>query len=83
MSLILKGLVLGNVVGLGLSFIQYRFKVITLDQESYYMSYVPIEWDWFVAILLNILIFTVVSVVMIFPANAISRMNPIKSIRFD
>ena len=83
MRLILKGLVLGNVAGLSLSFIQYRFKVITLDQDSYYMSFVPIEWDWSVVILLNILIFTVVSVIMVFPVNAISRMNPIKSIRFD
>ena len=83
MRLILKGLVLGNVAGLSLSFIQYRFKVITLDQDSYYMSFVPIEWDWPVVILLNILIFTVVSVIMVFPVNAISRMNPIKSIRFD
>lgn len=81
--LILKGLVLGNVVGLSLSFIQYRFKVIKLDQDSYYMSFVPIEWDWLVVILLNILIFVVVWVVMAFPASAISRMNPIKSIRFD
>jgi len=83
MSLIIRGLILGNMVGLGFSFLQYQFKIIKLDQKSYYMSFVPIEWDWLVVILLNLLIFTVVSFAMLLPAGAISRMNPIKSIRFD
>lgn len=83
MQLILKGLVVGNVIGLGLSYIQYTFQIIKLDPESYYISYVPIEWNWTVVMLLNLLIFTVVSLVMLFPVRAISRMHPIRSIRFD
>lgn len=83
MSLIIRGLILGNIVGLGFSFLQYQFKIIKLDQKSYYMSFVPIEWDWLVVILLNLLIFTVVSLAMMLPASAISRMKPIKAIRFD
>ena len=83
MQLILRGLVVGNVAGLGLSYIQYQFKIIKLDPVSYYMSYVPIEWDWGVVFLLNLLVFMVVSLVMMFPVRAISRMQPIKSIKFD
>lgn len=83
MALIFKGLFFGNLVGLGLCFIQYRFQVIKLDQDSYYMSFVPIEWDWMVVLFLNLLIFLVVALVMILPTTAVSRMNPIKSIRFD
>ncbi len=83
MGLIIRGLLAGNIAGLGLSFIQYQFKIIKLDPVSYYMSYVPIEWDWGIVFLLNLLIFIVVSVVMMLPANAISRMQPIKSIRFN
>lgn len=83
MELILKGLLFGNLVGIGLCYIQYKFQVLKLDQDSYYISYVPIYWDWRILVLLNILIFLVVSLVMIMPTTAISRMNPIKSIRFD
>jgi len=83
MQLIIRGMVVGNVAGLGLSFIQYQFKIIKLDPVSYYMSYVPIEWDWGIVLLLNILVFVVVSLVMMFPVKAISRMQPIKLIRFD
>lgn len=83
MQLIIRGMVVGNVAGLGLSFIQYQFKIIKLDPVSYYMSYVPIEWDWGIVLMLNILVFVVVSLVMMFPVKAISRMQPIKLIRFD
>jgi lipoprotein-releasing system permease protein len=83
MELIAKGLALGNIAGLGLCYLQYKFQLIKLDQESYYMSYVPIYWDWQMVVLLNLLIFLVVTMVMILPTTAISRMNPIKSIRFD
>lgn len=83
MELIFKGLFFGNLAGLGLCFIQYKFQIIKLDQESYYMSYVPIEWDWPVVLFLNVLIFLVVSLVMLLPTATVSRMSPIKSIKFD
>lgn len=83
MQLIIKGLIAGNIAGLGLCYVQYQFRILKLDPVSYYMSYVPIEWDWGIVLMLNLLIFAVVSVVMMFPVKAISRMQPIKSIRFD
>jgi lipoprotein-releasing system permease protein len=82
-NLILKGLLLGNVIGLGLCFIQYRFKLVTLNAEDYYMSYVPISWHWEIVGLLNLLTFTVVTIVLLLPTAIISRINPIKAIRFD
>ena len=83
MELIFKGLFFGNLVGLGLCYLQYKFQIIKLDQDSYYMSFVPIEWDWMVVLFLNLLIFLVVTLVMILPTAAVSRMSPIKSIKFD
>ena len=82
-SLVLKGMVIGNVVGLLLCFIQYQFRVITLDPKSYYMSYVPIEWDWGVVLLLNLVVLVVVGLVLWFPTRVISRIDPIRAIRFD
>src|SRR5690606_25959704 len=43
-SLICKGLIFGNIFGLGLCFIQDRFKIIPLNAADYYMSFVPISW---------------------------------------
>ena len=82
-TLIVKGLLLGNLFGLGLCFIQDKFKVITLNPHDYYMSFVPISWNWDIVILLNILMFLVVTFVLLFPTMIIASVNPIKAIRFD
>lgn len=82
-SIVLRGMVLGNLLGIGLAFIQYQFKLIPLDYENYFMHFVPIEWNWGVIITLNIMTMLVVSAVLIIPSAIISRIQPIKSIRFD
>ena len=81
--IVLKGMLIGNIFGLGLAFLQYQFKLIPLDFENYFMHYVPIEWNWWVIMALNILTLIVVSAVLIIPSVIISRIQPIKSIRFD
>jgi lipoprotein-releasing system permease protein len=81
--LIIWGLLWGNVIGLSFGFIQDRFKLIPLDPINYYMEYVPIKWEWGGIIGLNILTFSIVTLVLIIPTLLISRIDPIKSIRFD
>jgi lipoprotein-releasing system permease protein len=81
--LLVKGLLLGNVVGLGLCWIQDQFKIVKLNPEDYYISYVPISWHWEMIGLLNVLTFLVVTIVLFLPTAIISRINPIKAIRFD
>jgi len=78
-----KGLLIGNSIGLGLGLLQDRFKLIPLDPVSYYMSEVPIDWNWPVFLLLNLGIALLTALVLVIPINAISRVQPIKSIRFD
>ncbi len=82
-GLILKGLLYGNILGLGLCYIQYKFKLITLNPHDYYMSVVPISWNWEIVVVLNVLTFFVVTVVLLLPTMIIARINPIKSIKFD
>ena len=82
-SLIAKGLLLGNFIGLGLCYLQYKFKIVTLNAHDYYMSFVPISWEWAIVGVLNIFTFLVVSLVLLLPTMIIARINPIKAIRFD
>ncbi len=83
MNLIVKGLLLGNAIGLGLCYLQYKFKFIKLNPHDYYMSEVPISWHWEIVGLLNFLTLFVVTVVLLIPTMVISRIKPIKAIRFD
>jgi lipoprotein-releasing system permease protein len=82
-NLVIKGLLIGNILGLGICFVQYKFKVIKLNPHDYYMDFVPISWNWEIVALLNILIFIIVSLVLLLPTMIISRINPIKAIKFD
>jgi lipoprotein-releasing system permease protein len=81
--LIVVGLIIGNIAGLGLGALQHFFNIIPLDPTNYYMSYVPIEFDWFIILGLNVLIFMLVSFVLFIPTLFISRIQPIKAIKFD
>ena len=83
MRLIAKGILLGNIIGIGFGMLQDKFHFLTLDPKSYYMEFVPIDWNWGIVILLNILTFIMVSLVLTIPTMIISTISPIKSIRFD
>ena len=82
-GLIIRGLLLGNALGLGLCYLQYQFKIIKLNPEDYYMAFVPISWHWDIVITLNILTLAVVAIITLLPTTIISRVTPIKAIRFD
>lgn len=82
-SLIIKGLIAGNILGIGLCYLQDKFKFIKLNPEDYYMSFVPISWHWEIVVWLNILTFLVVTLVLLLPTAIVSRIAPIKAIRFD
>jgi lipoprotein-releasing system permease protein len=82
-NLVVKGLLLGNLIGLGFCFLQDRFKWIKLNPQDYYMSFVPISWHWEMVLVLNLLTFMIVTVVLLLPTAIIASINPIKAIRFD
>jgi len=82
-KILLKGIGIGNLLALALGFIQYQFKLIPLDPENYYMNTVPIAWNWLNIIALNILLITITTLILWIPVSVISRITPIKAIRFS
>ncbi|SMD46170.1 lipoprotein-releasing system permease protein [Aquiflexum balticum DSM 16537] len=78
-----RGLLLGNAISLGFGLLQQNFKFISLDPQSYYMSFVPIYWNWPIFLILNLSVLLVTTLVLFIPAMLISNIQPIKAIRFD
>ena len=76
------GLIIGNVIGLGLLFIQKQFSVIKLDPEIYYTSKVPVYLSFDYILLLNIFIFLICLLSVLLPSYLISKISPVKSIKF-
>jgi len=83
MYLIGVGLFWGNVIGLGLLLIQKYFKVIKLPPETYYVSEAPIYLDASYVILLNVGTFLLCALMLLIPTYIISKISPVKAIRFD
>ena len=76
------GLILGNIFGLGISFFQSGTHFFKLDEASYYMTFVPIEVHWTDMILLNLGTLVICLLVLIIPSTLVTRITPVKAIRF-
>ncbi len=81
-QLILKGMLWGNLIGIGLCWLQYQFQIIPLDPKVYYLNTVPIEFNLWKIGLLNVITLGVCLLALFIPSLLISRINPAKSIRF-
>lgn len=78
-----RGMLLGNVLALVLGGLQYKFKLISLDASSYYMDTVPVHFDWFYWLLLNVGVLLISVLMLVVPTMLISKIKPIKAIRFE
>jgi len=81
--IVLLGIVIGDILGIGLCLLQKHFSIIKLSQESYYMSEVPIMMRFWQIALLNIAIFATSLLVMWLTSMAIAKISPMKAIRTD
>tara|TARA_R110002049_G_scaffold67310_7_gene174976 strand:- start:14470 stop:15702 length:1233 start_codon:yes stop_codon:yes gene_type:complete len=80
--LILKGLFWGNIIGLSIIGIQYFFKIITLNPETYYVSTMPVHISIGAILVLNIGTLALCFLMLIIPSYIITKINPSKSIKF-
>ena len=78
-----KGLIWGNILGIGIAAIQYYFKIIPLDANTYYMDAIPISLNITYIIALNIGVLLIISLMMMWPSRIISRISPIKALRYE
>ncbi|WP_064196982.1 MULTISPECIES: FtsX-like permease family protein [Emticicia] len=82
LTIIIKGMAYGNIIGLGFCFLQKEFKIIPLDSESYYMSFVPISIDWLTVLWLNVVTVILVWAVITIPTFVVSKMKLVESLKF-
>ena len=81
--ILLIGMVIGNVVGIGLCLIQKFTNIIALSPESYYLSAVPIELNVWQILALNIGTMVIWMLMLLLPTMLINNIRPSKSIRFE
>jgi lipoprotein-releasing system permease protein len=81
--LIGKGLLWGNIIGIGLAFLQMQTGAISLDPSSYYLKTVPVNLNLSHILLLNAGTMAIIILMLVLPSQLVSRITPAKAIRFD
>jgi lipoprotein-releasing system permease protein len=81
--LIGRGLLWGNIIGIGLLLLQKYFSIIKLNPESYYVNVAPVDINLFYILLLNIGTVVICLLVLLIPSFIITKITPSKSIRFE
>jgi len=81
--LIVRGLFWGNAIGIGLVLVQQYFGVVKLNPESYYVNVAPVHLDWLYLLLLNVGTAFVCLLVLLVPSYIITKISPVKAIRFE
>ena len=82
-KLILKALVIGNVIGIGLALLQKYAHIVRLDPASYYMPYVPIHLSIPALLMLNVGIIIVSYLTLLGASHIISTIKPTATMRFE
>ena len=81
--LIIRGLFWGNLIGIAILLVQQHFGIVQLNPENYYVNKAPVYINWGYVALLNLLTITVCFVVLLIPSYIITKISPVKAIRFD
>lgn len=81
--IIVKGMIIGNIIGIGICLLQSYFSIIPLNPEVYYLDAVPIELNVWHIILLNIGTLIACTLALIVPSYVITKISPIKALKFD
>ena len=77
------GLFWGNLIGLGLLFLQKKFGIITLNPENYYVTQAPVHLNLYHILLLNIGTLLLCMIMLLIPSYIVSKISPVKAIKFN
>jgi len=80
--LIMRGMLWGNILGVGLLYIQNLTGIIKLDQASYFVSTVPVHFSLLYILLINLGTLVISLFMLILPSYIIASVSPVKAITF-
>ena len=78
-----KGMLYGNILGIGILAIQKFTSLVKLDAQTYYVSTVPVEFNWLFIIALNMATLFISVFMLVAPSYLISHIHPAKSMRYE
>lgn len=81
--IILRGIIIGTLLAIIIIFLQNTFGFLKLSQSNYYVSEVPMHYVWLPMLLINVGSFIVCNLAMLLPSYLVTRIRPVKAIKFE
>ena len=78
-----RGLLWGNVIGIGLLLLQQPTGIVRLDPNIYYVDTVPVDMNWLAFAAINLLTLVVSVFILIAPSYLVAHIHPAKSMRYE
>lgn len=81
-KILTKGMLFGNIIGIGLCLIQWKWKLIKLNEADYYRDHAPVSlnpWTWLVV---NLIFFVVISASLLIPSYLVAKIKPVNALKF-
>ncbi|MCC6463622.1 MAG: ABC transporter permease [Saprospiraceae bacterium] len=79
----LRGMFWGNLLGIGFCVLQDKFHLVRLNEADYYLSYAPVQLNWLPVLLVNVNTLFITLVFLLLPSFVISKISPVRAIRFE
>jgi len=76
-------MIYGNLLAITVMVLQNKFHLITLPQENYYVSVVPMDFPVLALALVNLGAFVVCYLALVLPSYIVTKITPVKAIKFD
>lgn len=83
MKIIFRGLIIGNVIGIGILILQEKMHLLKLDPEMYYLPYVPVEINWWWMLWLNISVMAAGWCILVLPSAMAATISPANTMRYE
>lgn len=78
-----RGILIGNIVALGLLWVQHIWHVIPLDADAYYLNYVPVDINWLSVLSLDLGVIVISLILLVLPSHIISTLAPSETMRYE
>lgn len=76
------GLFWGNLIGIGLCYLQEKYGIVELSEENYFLSVAPVEINFWTVLFLNLGTMVITLAFLIIPSYLVTRISPVKALRF-
>lgn len=83
-SILLKGMLIGDAIALTFGLVQQKFHLIKLNPDTYYVDFIPVHFNLWAVLLLNVVVYVICMAVLLLPAYIVGKkISPVQAVKWE